>query len=172
MIEAGRRPADAVRRIPTQADYEEFDGGHCHQLWKATREDWRCPGCGRSKFELLRWTKRTPASHAADRTPYWAWLAILQRHHDHSLGAFDPGNPRMPRRFPETVICGQCNGADGSAKRLLGLPCGWSFSPAEIAQFVTAQPHAPHRIDCAAAACLSAKAAASKDASEIVDRAS
>jgi hypothetical protein len=159
-----------VRRIPTQADYEEFDGGHCHQLWKATPEDWRCPGCGRSKFELLRWTKRTPASLAADRTPYWAWLAILQRHHDHALGAFDHGDLLLPQRFAETVICGQCNGADGIAKRLLRLPFDWSFSPAEIAQFITAQPHARHRVDSAAAARLHAMAA-SEDTLEIVQRA-
>lgn len=52
----------------------------------------------------------------------------------------------MPR-FPRTVVCDQCNAADGRAKRKLGLPSDFSFSPLEIRAFVTATPHAPHVVD-------------------------
>lgn len=54
----------------------------------------------------------------------------LTRHHCHGAG-----------RFPPTLICGDCNSADGAAKRKLGLPEDWSFSPEEIARFVAAAPH-------------------------------
>jgi hypothetical protein len=45
------------------------------------------------------------------------------------------------------VLCDQCNAADGAAKRRLKLPDNFSFSPVEIAQFVTATPHGKHVID-------------------------
>lgn len=54
---------------------------------------------------------------------------------------------RGVRRFPETLVCDQCNSADGQAKRQLKLPANFSFSPSEIRQFVTAAPHEGHRID-------------------------
>lgn len=44
-------------------------------------------------------------------------------------------------RFPTTLICGDCNSADGTAKRKLFLPASWSFSPRKIGQFVTTTPH-------------------------------
>lgn len=110
-----------------------------------------------------------PSSLAADRTPYRAWLAILQRHHDHALRVIDPETRSSLGASRRPSSANECNGADGTAKRLLRLPCDWSFSPAEIAQFITGQPHARHRVDCAAAARLHA-GAASQDTSEIVER--
>lgn len=141
-------------RVPTAAEYAAYDGAHCRNLWRSLPDSWRCPGCGRSKFELLTWTRRTPSSLAADRMPYWGWLAILHRHHDHSLNVPWIHPPGARPRFAETVICGQCNGADGVAKRDLGLPAGWSFTPAEIGQFITPQPHGPHRLDLDIAAAI------------------
>lgn len=44
-------------------------------------------------------------------------------------------------RFPRTLICGDCNSADGAAKRKLKLPDSWSFSPQEIGKFVATTPH-------------------------------
>lgn len=60
----------------------------------------------------------------------------MTNHHCHGRG-----------RFPETLICGDCNSADGAAKRKLKLPENWSFSPQEIAQFVRGTPHAAVDID-------------------------
>ncbi len=56
----------------------------------------------------------------------------LTRHHCHADG---------PNRFPTTLTCGDCNSADGAAKRRLGLPEKWSFAPNEIRQFVSVKPH-------------------------------
>ena len=54
----------------------------------------------------------------------------LTGHHCHGAG-----------RFPKTLICGDCNSADGAAKRKLGLPATWSFTPAEISAFISVSPH-------------------------------
>lgn len=71
----------------------------------------------------------------------------MHRHHDHSVPLLSVGIPR----FPETVICDQCNAADGVSKRHLKLPRDFSFSPAEIRSFVIAVPHGKHRVDLEAA---------------------
>jgi hypothetical protein len=54
-------------------------------------------------------------------------------------------------RFDTTLICGDCNSADGAAKRRLGLPPTFSFTPTEIRTFVVGKPHAGITIDYAAA---------------------
>lgn len=58
------------------------------------------------------------------------WTTSIVGHHCHGAG-----------RFTGTLMCGDCNSADGAAKRKLGLPASWSFSPREIGQFVTVTPH-------------------------------
>ncbi|PRD14063.1 hypothetical protein CQW29_18545 [Pantoea coffeiphila] len=50
-------------------------------------------------------------------------------------------------RFPDTIVCGQCNSADGTVKRKLNLPKSFSFSPSEIRVFIKARPHEKHDID-------------------------
>lgn len=126
-------------KIPTQDEFAAYKGAHCFQLWASTASDWRCPGCDRNKFELLRWTTRFPRSPKAFKD----WMAGLHRHHDHSVDHFERGT----RRFVETVICDQCNAADGAAKRILKLPAKFSFAPPEIRAFVVARPHGKHQIN-------------------------
>lgn len=57
------------------------------------------------------------------------FTVTLTKHHCH-------GN----RRFPQMLMCGDCNSADGAVKRKLRLPEHWSFSPQEIGQFVRVEP--------------------------------
>jgi predicted Fe-S protein YdhL (DUF1289 family) len=128
-----------AKRIPSAEDYRAYDGAHCFALWKSLDDSWRCPACGRSKFEIMRWTRRTPHG----REPFWGWMAGLHTHHDHSQGYVDVSRGR----FAEVVICDQCNSADGLAKRRLGLPPDFSFTPAEIRRFVAPEPHGRHKID-------------------------
>lgn len=126
---------------PTQDDYLKFDGGGCHKIWQATTEDWRCPSCERSKFEILRWTRRQANSR---REAGMDWYAALHWHHDHVQGKnVDVGNGR----FKKTLICDHCNSADGAAKKKLKLPSKFSFSPQEIRLFIQATPHEKHSID-------------------------
>jgi hypothetical protein len=126
-------------KIPTSEDYRNYNGAHTHKLWVSVGDNWRCPACDRSKFEVLRWTKRFPRSPS----PFEGWMAPLHDHHDHGQGMFFADYAR----FPRTVICDQCNSADGQAKRRCGLPADFSFAPWEIKQFVAAVPHSPHKID-------------------------
>jgi len=139
-------PKNRDLRTPTLEDYAAFDGAHCRNLYRSLPDDWRCPGCSRSKFEILRWTLRFPKLPSR----FWGWAGGYHRHHDHSLDAVRYGRVApdgRSSRFPETVICEQCNSADGMAKKKLALPADFSFSADEIRCFVTATPHGFHTID-------------------------
>ena len=58
------------------------------------------------------------------------------RHHCHGNGRF----------LVETLICGDCNAADGAVKRKFKLPTDWSFAPHEIRQFVRTSSHSGRTI--------------------------
>ncbi|MDW5597309.1 hypothetical protein VSS74_23380 [Conexibacter stalactiti] len=139
----------AAVRIPTLDDYHAFDGAHCHRIWRRLSDTWRCPGCARTKFEILRWTRRRPPGSTES---FMGWLAAFHGHHDHASDRFGLGPDGnflapAPGRFEEVIICDHCNSTDGIVKRKLGLPQSWSFSVEEIAEFITARPHAGHVID-------------------------
>lgn len=136
------RRAGATAKVPSWEEYLAFDGEHCQNLWKTLGDDWRCPGCGRTKFEILRWTKKTwyPSLRRSDRSrPYLGWKAALHGHHDH----------RVPPRFAETIICDQCNDVDRRVRRHFGKEMAedFSFSPDEIRQIVRAVPHGGHELN-------------------------
>lgn len=118
-----------IYRTPSDKEYRSYDGGHCKHLWHDLSEEWQCPGCNRSKREILRWRERN-----VNGNTFNGWIAPLCKHHDHS--SLD--------RFHETVICGDCNSVDGAIKRKLRLPESWSFSPNEIRQFITPIANAKH----------------------------
>jgi hypothetical protein len=130
-------------RIPTPVEIQSFDGLHCARAYaEARRTGWQCPSCCRTAAELIRWSEiRGPTMRRlyADRWGMGFTISLV-RHHCHSGGPHAPYVNRA-ERFPPTQICGDCNSADGAAKRRLALPATWSFSPAEIAQFVTVTPH-------------------------------
>ena len=132
------RSGKAVK-VPSLKDFAAYKGAHCHQLWARVGPDWTCPSCRRSKFEILRWTMRFPRT--ANR--FEDWMAGLHEHHDHARSWTGVGTAR----FLSTIICDQCNAADGAAKRRLRLPENFSFSPSEIGRFVVATPHGKHAID-------------------------
>lgn len=109
---------------------------------------WICPFCRRDKASIAR-------LDAKGRL-----LCRLVLHHDHvrdyiSLRAKAKGvddtarNAAMDRftRFQDTLLCEDCNNAEGEAKRRIGAPNFFSFSPDEIARFVVAKPSQPHAID-------------------------
>lgn len=126
-------------KIPTYEDYYNHTGLHYKNLWKSIDDEWCCPACGRNKYQIMKWTKRFPNSPKQ----FMDWVAVLHKHHDHSLGYLESGL----RRFPETIICGQCNLADGAVKKKLKLPSKFSFSPQEMRTFIQATPHDKHVID-------------------------
>jgi hypothetical protein len=131
-------------RVPTDEEYAAFDGAHNHKKWKQLGEDWRCPACNRAKREVMRWALRTPMGQR-----FYGWIWDVDQHHCHSAPI---GSGRG--RFPDTIICDLCNYADGAARRKLGLPAWFTFSPDEIGQFVTASPHGKHQVNYDKALCL------------------
>ena len=133
-------------KIPTNEDFNKYTGVHCHRLWIEVGDLWICPSCKRNKFEILHWTRRFPGKP----NTFMDWVATLHRHHDHSQGYTSTNMGR----FPHTLICGQCNSADGAVKRKLKLPKNFSFSPEEISSFVKATPHGKHKIDYKIAAVI------------------
>ena len=138
-------------RFPTTTDYNNYDGAHCHRLWAELDDDWVCPCCKRTKRLIMRWTTRRLYKYVGNKMKdkvvtktYKGWMAGLHGHHDHAIHSCL--SPHLAR-FPETIICDHCNCADGSAKRKLGLPKDFSFSPSEIGEFVKSYPHRGHKID-------------------------
>jgi hypothetical protein len=122
-------------RIPTQEDFEAYRGAHTHKIWASLPRHWRCPSCGRTRFQLLTWTKSLTGSSKRAFGDYH-WLAAIHEHHDHRSenGAYAP-------RFARAYICSDCNSADGVVKRRLKLLPDFSFSPQELSRFVVGHPH-------------------------------
>lgn len=133
-----KRDPELHSRIPSVEDYLAYDGRHCAELWATLAHDWRCPACGRNKLELLRWA-RVDQDKPTER---YGWFAAVHQHHDHGQPWGAPA-----ARFQPTVLCDQCNVAEATAKRVLRLEPAFSFSPAEIAQFVRAVAHGRHTLD-------------------------
>jgi hypothetical protein len=123
-------------RVPTAAEIAAFDGLHCSTTYRwAVANGWQCPCCDRTAHELIRWSDiRGPTMRRCYGDEYGMGFTISFAHH-HCHG-YDG-----QKRFPTTLICGDCNAADAAAKRKLPLPEIWSFSPEEIRQFVRVTPH-------------------------------
>jgi len=129
-------------------------------LWDKEPDNWNCPCCSRSKSALIRQTKNNER------------IGHLHEHHDHILdypnhllkeqfeadwnkvleskypGAdhFRSGLCRFVQRFPNEVICQDCNVAEGAAKQKIAADRFFSFAPPEIAQIIIATPNEKHGI--------------------------
>ncbi|QTC88415.1 hypothetical protein [Brevundimonas pondensis] len=128
--------------------------------WASVPPTWRCGPCGRYKAELAR------LSEAG------VLICRLDWHHDHlrdhgkrvlKRDGSRPSEPEAFRRwfgaveackdlierFHPSFVCVDCNAADGDAKRRLKgiVHPEFSFSPAEIAAFITVQPGRSHKVD-------------------------
>ena len=116
------------KKIPTEKELSEYDGAENRKAWRRIPSCWTCPVCGRTKYEILKWKKRK----GVDTLLYgeFGWKFLVHRHHDHG-----------ERWSGKTIICSDCNAADGIAKRILKLPSSWSFSPEELSEFVECSPY-------------------------------
>jgi len=121
-------------KIPTREDFESYRGGHTFKKWRTLPAAWHCPACGRTPFELLTWT-RSKTGYGVPVGEY-QWLAPLHEHHDLRIDGY-----AIAPRFVATLICSDCNHAEGRAKRHLHLPKWFSFSPGELRSFVIGSPH-------------------------------
>ncbi len=135
----------SARRIPSQEDFEAYRGAHTHKIWASLPRNWQCPSCGRTRFQLLTWTKSLTDSSRRAFGDYH-WLAAIHEHHDHCSE-----NGAYPPRFARAHICSDRNSAEGVVKRRLKLPPDFSFSPQELSEFVVGYPHGGVDIDYEAA---------------------
>lgn len=131
--------------------------------WAMEGPAWRCPACQRYKPDIARVTGAG------------VLLCQLDRHHDH-LGDYAKRVVRARNPLPEgdaargahqaidatkgiverfypTVVCNDCNTAEGRAKRELAgvVHPDFSFSPEEIRQFVVVRRNQPHDLNVARA---------------------
>lgn len=119
--------------------------------WRIVSDVWRCPGCDRTKGGIVRVAR-------SGRT-----VAKIVEHHCHSCEYphhfIKPYRASLPvtavmfaeenvkaliRRFPDALVCEDCNNIDPVAKRLVGASPYFSFSPDEIRSFITATDHQKH----------------------------
>jgi hypothetical protein len=130
-----------------------------NESWANTWQRWECPSCLRRKAEIARLS--------ADRV----LLCKIDLHHDHLVDlakqmfretADDSLSDEIRRmrtraraaafglieRFTRTLLCEDCNHADGDMKAALApeIAPDFSFSPAEIARFIKPNPNVPHEI--------------------------
>ncbi|MEZ0213170.1 MAG: hypothetical protein ACAH27_09515 [Xanthobacteraceae bacterium] len=128
--------------------------------WASTWTAWSCPCCRREKPQIAR------------MSPGGVLLCRLEFHHDHigdlAKRIFRARNPRsedrdiniqvsrakdalMPlvERFEPTLICIDCNLAEGRAKLELTkeIDPDFTFAPSEIATFIIVAENRTHEID-------------------------
>ena len=80
---------------PTPVEFRCYGGSAWHKLWNDLDENWRCPACGRSKYQLLRYKGGLPVYLDGNQRVASNLIAPLARHHDHSQGYIDIGTGRF-----------------------------------------------------------------------------
>jgi rubredoxin len=133
-------------------------GMDLNRWWVCTDVGWVCPCCKRRKPEIVRLNQ------------HGYLTGHLHEHHDHmedfvareftriSEGKKVVVADLLAKRFvirtafafsayDSTVICADCNMADSKAKKAVGAPKEFSFSPDEISSFIRAAPNKEHDID-------------------------
>ncbi len=131
--------------------------------WAGTPIFWTCPGCNRGKAQLFRVNQAgillarldVHHDHLEDyikdqlRQRFgqeWPQKIPSDTHHIETLGS------TLVRRFAATIVCIDCNAADGAAKnQIAGIHPHFSFRPAEIAAFSSITPNQSHKVDAAKA---------------------
>lgn len=144
----------------TQQLLRRFGASHVDMTtwWVRTPPHWSCPACGRPKAELVRINKNGDLmcrlvehhDHMADVLERKFREHSIAREHvvaDDVAQEFAKRSATMVSAYDRTIICNDCNNSDPRAKALVAAPADFSFSPAEIRQFVSAQPNQDHEIN-------------------------
>lgn len=129
--------------------------------WQITPDEWDCPICRRSKLHIFKVAESG------------TMVGSLVNHHDHIktyaknrtkqvVANSTKGRALTEKeswfvsskisdfisRFPQTLICEDCNNADPIAKSAKNDTCKYfSFSPSEISFFIQPEPHSRHKIN-------------------------
>lgn len=159
-IERGGAILDGAMSPQTQMLLHQFGVSHVDMTiwWVRTPQSWSCPACGRPKAELVRVNKNGELmcrlvehhDHMADVLERKFREHSIARDHvvaDDIAQEFATRSATMVSAYDGTIICNDCNNADPKAKAMVGAPADFSFSPAEIRQFVSAQANRDHGIN-------------------------
>ncbi len=145
--------ANAKLLIKLMKEFKAKDLGSVSNFFEVSH-DWCCPSCHRSKSEQARRDKNQNL------------MCALHNHHDHMVHLAMDKIPALGRddvhwserrgydslrgnfcRFPDTLVCNDCNVVEGAAKREAGAPADFSFTPFEISTFIIVANNSPHRLD-------------------------
>jgi len=129
---------EIYKSLSTKSVSEMFIGSH----WINVDQCWVCPVCKRDKLSIARIGK-------SDKI-----ILDIHEHHDHSCQIFNGvGQCNIVseqllyvQRFKPTLICAECNVAEGNVKSALNLVSWFTFSPSEISQFIEPVPNKKHKI--------------------------
>ncbi|MCK9215425.1 MAG: hypothetical protein M0P52_13415 [Rhodoferax sp.] len=142
-------------RIRAQHRATDFE---MNSNWVGSSQDWICPCCGRSKFQVSRVGKKGQI------------LVKLVIHHDHMgeamkeafHSAFEAAGTRVEQidgwrlvermgdafaAHAEVLVCEDCNNADTEAKKLTGSPPYFSFTVGQIRRLIHSADHRPHLVE-------------------------
>lgn len=129
-----------------------------NSLWIGADQDWKCPCCDRTKFEIARLGKSGQI------------LAKLVVHHDHMGDAMQEafhkafaeagtevaqvdGLKLVERMgsafaaFTNTLVCEDCNNADVLATKHIDAPPYFSFSVGQMRLFIQPRAHTTHLVN-------------------------
>lgn len=155
------RWSEQTRSLLAKFETQKLD---LNRGWAATWIGWSCPCCKRSKRQIAR------------VTPRGVLQCHLELHHDHLddylKRRFSEINPpsdepdrriqvshaeaalrQLVERFERTLVCVDCNLADGRVKLALReeIDAHFTFTPSEIAEFITVHDNQLHDVDFASA---------------------
>jgi hypothetical protein len=147
-IEVSTAEANMRLLLDLQSEFQAEGLGAIYNFFAVDR-DWRCPACYRNKREIARIDKNGNL------------LCALVWHHDHFCDCFDTHvGPEVKAewaarsamlasfvRFPNTLICNDCNVCEPYAKNIVGAPAEFSFAPYEIAGFIDVGNNRPHTVN-------------------------
>lgn len=142
----------------TIKEHHQLDDFEMNSNWIGSSQDWFCPCCNRTKFQIARLGSKGQI------------LAKSVVHHDH-MGdalksafneAFEAAGTDVEQKegqklveriggafaaYEEVLVCEDCNNADTKAKKYVGSPAFFSFSVSQIARFIAPQNHKAHAVN-------------------------
>ena len=146
MNHCGQENFDLAQKIMSHMGGRSF--GAMHNFFN-TEPDWVCPSCLRNKTEIARLDKNDQI------------LCRIVEHHDHFVdyvvnvlqGSDLPREVKWSVkynfcRFPETLICDDCNVQERRGKVAANAIDDFSFSPPEIGCFIKAMPNTAPQVNC------------------------
>ncbi|WP_443749462.1 hypothetical protein [Asticcacaulis solisilvae] len=134
---------------PSPEEVAAYDGGGgAEGLWREAPADWRCPGCGRNRIEILRRSKNRKRK----------WSGKMLRHTEYVCGeTFDEDQDTYDETIDHEVthvICSDCASIAPEVKRRnADLSTGnLLLQLRDMKAVLTSKPNQPHEVDWPAAA--------------------